>query len=998
MRKLLVLSLMVAVAFVYNKTGWAQSIGTVFTYQGKLVDGGSPANDQYDFEFKLFNALVGGNQYGLTLIKEDISVYEGCFTVELDFVDDPNVFNGEARWLQIGVRPWDSSRSFTILNPRQELRPAPYAIHAQTAEKVMDGVEVPGGGSEGYLSKFIGSNTLGDSVVYESDRKVGIGTTNPTAQMDVRDPGGSVGIYSESTGGWSIFSNSYSGGASVVALSSGGDAVRAEANGVGTAKLASTDENAAGYFSGDVFMVNGQVGIGTTAPTEELEVGGDVKLSKNAGSLILRTPNRNEPGRYALRFQNNYLAPFLGDDTQSQFFSFYTDFAKDRNYSAHLKVYGPAANTWGNHLDLTHDGFDGILATDMGDILLNPATGKVGIGTAEPQSELEVAGVIHSSGGGFKFPDGSVQARAANVTSTGNVRQLIEDFVVAAGETVTAGDVVSYLDGYVQKGIVYGDRIDFGGKYVFQSGRPTFLSAAALSAKKFVVVFSDVHNISRATAMVGEIEGQTITYGAKIVFSEYSAGSFSVVALHPGQIVVAMEDGDGSMGKATIGDIYGTHIIFGPKYVFNASQSWSITVAALSSSKFAVAYRDLGNSNYGAAVVGGVTGNIIFFGSEYVFNGAGTEYISLTALSSNKIAVSYQDEGNLDYGAAVIGDISFDAISFGSEYIFNSDTTFSNSIAALDAGRFVVAYQNGFAGTARIGEVSAKNVSWGSTYVFSPSYASDISVAILSDNQFIVAYKYFLDGKVSVGEVDGTLIGFDGGYNIFNQDEIDYTCALALSSTKFLVAYEDVGNSQYGTTVVGDPAGIMVGIAQETQTAYQYVPVIIAGVSDVHTGLVAGEVYYCDTLGNLTTDVTDYRLGLAISSSEILLGTKDNFDQFFGDMIFANNFKITEGSTFEGLILKNHLGREILIVDEEGILNINGLSFFNPITQNSSWMMFEDQQGLSLRNLQNSEVYDFVLQKRKQAVKTDRLTNLEKIIRDLQAEVKTLKAQIKIKK
>src|SRR5262249_5098382 len=40
-----------------------------FSYQGKLTDSGSPANGNYDLQFKLFDALSAGSQQGAALVR-----------------------------------------------------------------------------------------------------------------------------------------------------------------------------------------------------------------------------------------------------------------------------------------------------------------------------------------------------------------------------------------------------------------------------------------------------------------------------------------------------------------------------------------------------------------------------------------------------------------------------------------------------------------------------------------------------------------------------------------------------------------------------------------------------------------------------------------------------------------------------------------------------------------------------------------------------------------
>ena len=77
-------------------------VGTPFTYQGRLAEGGSPASGQYDLQIVLFDAASGGNPAGPTNLFGTVAVSNGQFTLALDFGD--RAFDGSARWLEIGVR------------------------------------------------------------------------------------------------------------------------------------------------------------------------------------------------------------------------------------------------------------------------------------------------------------------------------------------------------------------------------------------------------------------------------------------------------------------------------------------------------------------------------------------------------------------------------------------------------------------------------------------------------------------------------------------------------------------------------------------------------------------------------------------------------------------------------------------------------------------------------------------------------------------------------
>ena len=139
--------LALALALLSSSVALAQA--TSFTYQGRLNDGGAPANGNYDLQFALFDSLSGGTQIGTTQSNPNVAVSGGIFTVQLNF--GASAFPGATRFLEISAR-LSGAASLTTLSPRQQITSTPYAIRSLSASSA-DAVTVNGvpSGSGNYI-------------------------------------------------------------------------------------------------------------------------------------------------------------------------------------------------------------------------------------------------------------------------------------------------------------------------------------------------------------------------------------------------------------------------------------------------------------------------------------------------------------------------------------------------------------------------------------------------------------------------------------------------------------------------------------------------------------------------------------------------------------------------------------------------------------------------------------------------------------------------------
>ena len=238
------------------------------------------------------------------------------------------------------------------------------------------------------------------------------------------------------------------------------------------------------------------------------------------------------------------------------------------------------------------------------------------------------------------------------------------------------------------------------------------------------------------------------------------------------------------------------------------------------SNKVVVAYQNAGSSGYGTAVVGTVSGTSISFGTPATFSASG--YINDPAITfdstNNKVVIVYRNQGNSNYGTASVGTVSGTSLSFGSAVVFKSATTYTYSLCITfdsNAGKVVIAYQdstNSNYGTAVVGTVSGTSISFGTPAVFnttSINYGSPVFDS--TNNKVVISYGNNLGyAKSIVGTVSGTSISFGTAVVLNTANSTNISSVYDTVNNKIVTTYIDSGNSSYATSIVGTVSGTSI--------------------------------------------------------------------------------------------------------------------------------------------------------------------------------------------
>ena len=418
--------------------------------------------------------------------------------------------------------------------------------------------------------------------------------------------------------------------------------------------------------------------------------------------------------------------------------------------------------------------------------------------------------VTHASDGGLTY-------------TTPVVAHSVQAYYVAASYDVAqAGKTVVYwrdqADPYPGKALVAtlsGTSLSFGSAVTFNSTQTNYMvSSYDTNAEKHVVIYTDIQGSGRVSARVGTVSGTSISFGTEAVVRNHNNTFASIVYDSNAQkhVCIWRDGGDsrGNSGYANVGTISGTDISFGSDVQFeagavsNGDRSLDIQFDS-TNNKVIIFYYDAGNSNYGTAVVGTVSGTSISFGTPVVFEASNSPDYIRASFDTNvsKFLVAYRHASDGSKGKFRIATISGTSVSFTDATTFNNggQTQPYSVVFDPDIKRHIIPYHDtsnsnyGTAISVRVAGETASNL----TASTSESFIGFAEDTVATGQPVTINTK----GAI-VDNIPAQLAAGSAGTPVVPDEEGAFISATFDSnSNRVVVAYQDGDNSNYGTAVVG---------------------------------------------------------------------------------------------------------------------------------------------------------------------------------------------------
>ena len=468
-----------------------------------------------------------------------------------------------------------------------------------------------------------------------------------------------------------------------------------------------------------------------------------------------------------------------------------------------------------------------------------------------------------------------------------------QEHAVASGTLTNGTPVVVNADGTVS--VVSGQSEGAGSEATFSTNTISHtISVYDPDSQNVVIAYIDSGDSSKGKAIVASISGTSLTFGSAVVFESgavatgtTSSGSMGMCYdTSNNKIVISYSDsGNSSYGTAVVGTVSGTSISFGTPVVFYSGTAADTTATYdIAENKVLIAFRDGSDSNKGAAIVGTVSGTSISFGTKNTYaNGQAFYTASIYDETAEKHIVAFTDVSASFQGESFVGTISGTSVSFGSNVSFSSNAQHITLARDTVNNKTVFFYQDAVssdAGQARVATLSGTTLSFGTEVTYKSTNVEQQGAAYdIASGKVIVAYRSGGDtgdpGKLRVGTVSGTDISFETEVEFNSGNTKTVSVAYNANQTKNVIAFKDTGDSDKGNSLV-------YAIGSTTLTSENYIGIARSGAADTAGVIIDTQGAIADNLSGLTAGQSYY-----VQTDGTLSETADDPSVFAGTAVSA---------------------------------------------------------------------------------------------------------------
>lgn len=314
----------------------------------------------------------------------------------------------------------------------------------------------------------------------------------------------------------------------------------------------------------------------------------------------------------------------------------------------------------------------------------------------------------------------------------------------ALAYAVESGIVEMPQGGYVVAGTISGTDITFGSTIEYTE-QASLQDVEALDSSRFVLTYQDAGSNK---AVIGTVDGTSVTLGTPIVTTTASVSSNAVVAFSESRILLAFSNGDEGAVMLIVGTVADTSITLGTPFFISDLQASSFSFSTLDETNAVLIYNEfLGSERPSKGVVitlDGMTGSV---SDEAVFFDTGFAFYSNVLTIDRDTVLAFTTDEAVDYkGYYAFGTVTLPASSSSSS---SSSQSSSSEPRSQGGGR---RGSPGRGGTAL--PLGALRSAPAITHPASPEQTDALSFEIRTCDRVL---KWFKDDATMLGRVNERL-------------------------------------------------------------------------------------------------------------------------------------------------------------------------------------------------------------------------------------------------